>query len=155
MRLNLREEKAAGFFLFLGAVLIGIALGGFLYTMTHKTPPPDMTFFPLWGIVLALALTLILVTILRDPGFRVAFLALAVGQGLMLWKLIRGPGPTLWFIDNTVSLLIGAVCVSVSAKKNGRIARIVALLLSAGMVAARYFSIENWMRALERMGHGG
>jgi hypothetical protein len=155
MRLNFREEKAAGFFLFLGAVLIGIALGGFLYGITHRKLPPDMAFFPVWGIVLALAFTLFLVTTLRDPGFRVAFLALAVGQGLMLWKLIRSPEPTLWFVDNTVALFIGAICVSVSAKKNGRIARIVALLLSAGMLAVRYFSIENWMRALERIGHAG
>ncbi len=155
MRLNRREEKAAGFFLFLGAVLIGLALGEFLYNVTHKTPPPDMTFIPLWGIVLALALTVILVITSRDPGLRIAFLSLAVGQGFTLWKLIRGPGPSLWFIDSTVSLFIGAICVSVSAKKNGRIARIVAFLLSAGMVAARYLSIENWMRTLGRMGHGG
>ena len=155
MRLNLREEKTAGFALFLGAILIGIALGEFLYTMAHEMPPPGMMFFPLWGIMLALILTLILVAILRNPGFRVAFLALAIGQGLTLWKLIRGPGPTLWFIDNIFSLFIGAIFVSISVKKNGRIARIVALLLSAGMVAARYFSLENWIQMLERMGHGG
>jgi len=154
MRLNLREEKAAGFVLFLGATLIGIALGEFLYTMTHKMPPPHMRFFPLWGILLALALTLILAGILRDPGFRVAFLALAVGQGLALWKLISGPGPILWFIDNTFSLFIGAICVSVSAKKSGRIVRVIALLLSVCMVAARYFSIEHWIQMLEKMRHG-
>ena len=155
MRLNLREERAAGFVLFLGAVLIGIVLGELLYTMTHEMPPPGMRFFPLWGIILALTLTLVLVAILRNSGFRVAFLALAIGQGLMLWKLMGSPGPTLWFIDNIFSLFIGAICVSISAKKNGRIASIVALLLSVGMVAARYFSLENWIQMLERMGHGG
>ena len=154
MRLTLPEEKAAGLVLFLGAILIGITLGELLYTMTHKMPPPGMRFFPLWGIVLALTLTLILVVILRNPGFRVAFLVLAIGQGLTLWKLIRGPGPILWFIDNTFSLFIGAICVSVSAKKSGRIVRVIALLLSVCMVAARYFSIEHWIQMLEKMRHG-
>ena len=155
MRLTPPEEKAAGLVLFLGAILIGITLGELLYTMTHKMPPPGMRFFPLWGIVLALTLTLILVAILRNPGFRVAFLALAIGQGLTLWKLIRGPGPTLWFIDNIFSIFIGAICVTISAKKNGRTARIVALVLIVGMVAARYFSLQNWIQTLQRMRHGG
>jgi hypothetical protein len=153
MRQNIREEKWAGFFLFLGAALIGSALGDFVYYIVHKKPPPYMRFIPLWGVILALVLTLILVTLLRDPGLRVAFFALAVGQGLMLWKLIHGPGSALWFIDDTSSLFIGAICGSVSVNKTGRIARIVALLLSVGMVAARYFSLENWMRTLERIGH--
>jgi hypothetical protein len=154
MRPNLQEDKLAGLALFLGAALIGIGLGEFLYYIVHKMPPPYMTFIPLWGVILALVLTLILVTLLRDPGLRVAFLALAVGQGLILWKLICGPGLVLWFIDNAFSLFIGAICVTVSVNKTGRIARIVAFLLSAGMVAARYFSVENWMRTLERMRHG-
>ncbi len=152
MRSNLGEERAAGFCLLLGAFLIGIALGEFLYTMIRNTPPPYTTL-PAWQITVALVLTVILIVTLRKSEFRLAFLSLAVVQGLILWKSIGGPWPTLWFIQNTVSLLAGVVCVWVSAKKNGRTARIVAPILSLGMIGVRYFSLGYLVQVIQNSRH--
>jgi hypothetical protein len=139
-----------------GAVFIAVGLGEFFYIIVHRVLPPyELKFFPLWHVALFLILTLVLATQSHNPRLRIAALAFAVSQGVELWKLIWGSGPTLSFIDHAWCVVMGAIFFAVAWTRTGQKAHAISLLLCVDVLVFKYFATANWVHTLETYGARG
>jgi hypothetical protein len=129
---------------FFGALFIAIGLGELLSVAIIR---PQLSYGPRgsmsWAPLLGIAFAVYFAIRLHSPGLKVAAIAFAVSVALSLLKTLSGPGLALWIVKNFYLIVMGSVFVAVGKENNGRKARIAALLICAGLFAAKYAVMVN------------